>query len=186
MWCPHHFPQNGRNSTLSSEDFPQEVPKSGYGSGRGINTSASRLDQRGGGGTGFRDRSTASDGGSSKKHATQQVDSTLLKTNSHIKVSISCEAVSYKKIYKGSYTSGDLKDNEAHIAVKDGTNFIVGSSERFTRVSIGKSSISVGCEKISSFSDANSATTFGSGFGFESSMSCFLQFSPRQLGSSYI
>ena len=75
MWCPHHFSRGGRNSTLSSEDFPHETSQSGHGGGRVINTRASRQDQGGGGETGFRDRSTAVDG-SLSEIMTSQLSST--------------------------------------------------------------------------------------------------------------
>jgi len=41
---------------------------------------------------------------------------------------ISC--ASYRNIYNGSYLSGDLKNNEALIAVKSGTSFMVGSAKK--------------------------------------------------------
>jgi len=89
---------------------------------------------------------------------------------------ISCEPVSYKHICKGSYSSGDLNDNKALIAAKNGTSSIVGSTERSIRVSIGSSTTFVGCEENFSCSDINSAiicgpdsgssSTFGSGSEF--------------------
>ena len=66
-------------------------------------------------------------------------------------------------------TSG-LKKNEVLIAAKDGTGFIVGSTRKSTRISIGNSTTSVSHEEISSYSNTNSATTSGpdSGSGLSS------------------
>ena len=88
-----------------------------------------------------------------------------LKSNPHIKVPISYEVVFWRKICKRSYTSGDVKNNDALLTVKDGTSSVIDSAERSNRVSIGSSSTSVGCEEISSYSDTNSVTTSGSDFG---------------------
>ena len=53
---------------LSSEGTPHGASQSGNRGGRGSNTSASRRDQGGEGGTGFRDRLSAVDGTSRKKY----------------------------------------------------------------------------------------------------------------------
>jgi len=63
-WCPHHFTRGERNSTLSSESTPHNVPQSGHGGGYGSTTSISHWDHDGGGGTSSRDRSAAVDSNS--------------------------------------------------------------------------------------------------------------------------
>ena len=60
-------------------------------------------------------------------------------------VLISCETVSYINIRKKSYLSDNLKDNEV---LKDGTSSMIDSVGRFTKVTMGNFSTSVGCEKI--------------------------------------
>jgi len=64
-----HFPEGGRNSSLSSKGSPHVASLSGHGDAQGISTSVSHRDQGGGGETDFRDKSDAVDGSSSKKHA---------------------------------------------------------------------------------------------------------------------
>ena len=86
------------------------------GSGREINTDASCLNHSGGGGIDFRDKPVAIDGNSSKIHVACRGKSTPLKTGPTvlyiIRSLISCELVCYKKICKGSYVSGNLRDNK--------------------------------------------------------------------------
>ena len=54
---------------MLSEGSPPDASQSGHGGDRGINISASRRDQGGGGGTGFRDKQVVVDGNSNKIHA---------------------------------------------------------------------------------------------------------------------
>ena len=134
-------------------------PQSGHDGDRGSNTSASHRDQDGGGGTGFRDRSAAVDGSSNKIHTIWQANSAPLKFNSHINMPISCETVSYRKVYSGLYTSSDLKKNNSLIAVQSDISSKVGSDGRSTKVSTWSSLTFVSRKKISSCGDTNSATT---------------------------
>ena len=141
----------------------------------------------GGGRTGFCDKLAAANDNSSKIHAIWQINSAPLKFISHIKMSIFCQTVFYINICKGSYLSGNLKDNEALIVTKNSTSFMIGSAKRFIRVLVESSSTSVSHEEISSCSDTNSArisgpnsgssTTFGSGLDLQ--LSCFLESFPR-------
>ena len=111
---------------------------------------------------------------------TSQLCST--KSNTDIKILVSCETGSWRKICKGSYTSGDFKKIEALIIAKGGTSFIVDYAGKSTRVSINNSATSMGCEEISSCNDINSATTtgpgllssFGSASGFLTIYTAFL------------
>ena len=108
---------------------------------------------------------------------------------------ISCEAASCRRICKGSYSSGDLNDNEILIVVKDGISSIVGTAGRFIRISIDSFTIFVSREKISSCSDTNStiisdpgsSSTSGSALDLQQSLLiCFLESFSRQLGALYI
>ena len=100
------FPRVGENSILSSVDLGSQ---SGHGGGRGSNRCASRLNQGGGGGTDFCDKSAIKDDSSSSAHVTSassrmSTESTVFRTMNSL---ISCDSVSYGKIWKGSYKSGD-------------------------------------------------------------------------------
>ena len=107
-----------------------------HGGGRGSCTDASCLNHGGGGGTGFRDRSAAIGGNSSRINAAKQLQSAPLKTEPHTKTPNSCEFASFRKICNGSYTSGGLRDKGTLIAGKEGNRFMIGFVERSTRVSI--------------------------------------------------
>ena len=72
-------------------------------------------------------------------------------------IMISCNPAFCRNFCKGSYSSGDLNDNEALIAIKDGTSSIVGYAGRSIRVLIGNSTIFVGRKEISFCSETNLA-----------------------------
>ena len=57
---------------------------------------------------------------------------------------------------------GNLRDNGTLIADEDGNISMVGSAERYIKISTRGSSISVGRERVSSYNDTNSATTSNS------------------------
>ena len=55
--------------------------------------------------------------------------------------------------------SDNLRDNKTLIAGEDDHSSMVGSTERFTKISIRGSSTSVGQERVSYCNDTNSAVT---------------------------
>jgi len=104
-------------------------PQLGQGGGRGINTDASYLNHGGAGGTGFHDKLAAIDGSSSQIHAACRGKSSPPKTGPivlRIRSLIFCEHICCKKICKGLYMSGNLRDNRALIAGEDGNSSMVG------------------------------------------------------------
>jgi len=132
VWYSHYFCWGGRESTLSSEDTFHEASQPGHGGDCGSSTKASLRDQGSGGGTGLcigsiknisLIKTPIADWGTPSMMKTEP---TALCTISGL---ISCEPDSCRHICNGSYTSGDLKRNDTLIAVKDGTNFKVGSAE---------------------------------------------------------
>jgi len=91
----------------------------------GVGIDASCPSHGGGGGTDFRDKSTTVGSTSSGINAAKQLKSAPLKTEPHN----SCEPASFRKIYNGSHTSGDLRDKGTLIANKEGNSSIVGSTK---------------------------------------------------------
>ena len=156
---------------------PHHQSQSGQGCGQGIKTDASRLNQGSRGGTGFHDQPTAVDDISNKTPATCQGKSFPLKIGSIVLCttsnSNSYEHVASRRICKGSYESGDLRDTGTLTAGVDDTSSMTSFAERFAEIPIRNSSISgsysdsttiVGSDSGSDVTFASaSSTTVGSG-----------------------
>ena len=78
-WCPHNFPRDEKNSTLSSVGSPHKASQSGHGGGQRTISHASSPNQGGRCGSDLCDGSAAVDGRSEKVHAAERVGSTPLK-----------------------------------------------------------------------------------------------------------
>ena len=141
------------------------------------------------------------DGRSNHSHIADRCVSFMMKTElialCTMDIMISCNPAFCRNFCKGSYSSGDLNDNEALIAIKDGTSSIVGYAGRSIRVLIGNSTIFVGRKEISSCSETNLAVISCLALADhqllalvldlqQPLLSYFLKFSPCQLGALYI
>jgi len=79
QWCPHHFPQSEKNSTLLTVESSHVISQSGHGGDLGIISRASSPKQGSEGGTGLRDKPTTVDGKSGRAYAAEKVGSISLK-----------------------------------------------------------------------------------------------------------
>ena len=108
--------------------------QSSQGGGRRISLDTSWLNQGGGGGSDFHDQPAVVDGTSNKAHAACRDKSFLMKTGSivlrTIRNSNSYEHVAPRRIRKGSYTSGNLRDNETLTAGADDTKSMASFAGR--------------------------------------------------------
>ena len=91
---------------------------------------ASWLNQGGEGGTDFRDKQAESMVTRTRYVQHKKGNSAPLKTNPHTKAPIFYKYVSCRKIYKGSYTSGDFRDERAFIAGENDTSCMIGSARK--------------------------------------------------------
>jgi len=99
------------NSVVSSKTSTAElnhitIPQSGQGGDREINTDVSWLNQNGGGGTDFRDRSDVKDGKSNQSQVVDICESFMMKTKLTVLCTrnsmFSCDHAFCTKIYNGS------------------------------------------------------------------------------------
>jgi len=118
--------------------------QSGNDGGRSTGINVSYLNHSGGDETGFRDKPVAVNGNSSKIHVAYWDISSPLESRPivlcTIRSLISCEPVCRRNICKGSYVSGNLRDDWTLIVGGDDNSSIVGSVGRFAEISTRGSS----------------------------------------------